>query len=1154
MTYSFAPNDQPLYVSEGDYVQFRFIAPNQWNTTNTVTITIGDLTQFWLITTIPEDFTPDPYPFVNITDADVDTMYTSDVIFVGDSGAGPALTGLTPGTQASVVLGSNLGGGIDSYSMRIDYNGDGTWDTGWIQSGGSILVENGAKIQVRQKSSQFNLQYARLTLVIGTSSERWDILTVPPPSNDPEPFPDFTDLVDQPTNTYCYSEIIRIQGLDTSATISLSGSGQWAISSTNNTTTNADGFNVLDGATFSGNNGTVNNGDYLQLRILSSNNATFPVSTNLSIGDTLNGDTWSVTTGANPSTTPAAFSFPNVNDAIEDTLVGSEARPVGGITGLTDGIQVPVVLNSTDSTDVRVQKNNGSIGVFPTTVGNGDTLTLYMQSSPSFNTPLNMTIQVGSRVIPSWQVRTNTGPDTDADFTPPPNRNNQVPESFVASAPVTVTGINRPITIESIAGYPALISIDFDTPIVGPRTFDPLVNTSFYVVIQAATQLNTPEQTTIRLGTGSPNSFQWQVTTYATVPPPATDAGIWYSRKTDKFDGYAIGTVLPILKESVGSYGDIDTGDIDERYPGFVPCDGRPLDKNDYFELYTILEGKYGETTTEFNVPDYRNRRLCGVGIVDGTRGNSAFVPVTPGSSKGINDPGAEGGFWYFNRVGARGSQPLDQVQGPTGAIGGLDSDFFSLGTVRLTGLETLVDQVTFTINPTSFVTAQVGPLSSITVAPPQHNHAYISAVIESDGGEASIPWNQPLGRSMFGIGKGKFGTTIIDVDPGSSLDGEAPSATPEENSQAIRDNGWAVFFNIPNFQLELRRYFGPDFDFDEWLDALPTQFPTPGWDMNGNSTDFGPESTDQTIPDQQFMTWWLSPASSLSSANLQNRGGSAGGNRTWSGVFDTEPSSFGIDAYLNTAPGTQTRTHRHLLTENPVGNPQQDFTGGNFDDEGSNNSPYGSGLGGGVDGSLLTFRLYWSNKYVNADGTKAPNGGDAASGTGGIYFNAGVGEWSYRQAGGAYWTDPADEETRDEDMIGGSGSGCRMRITYQAWPAPGGGSANDTRIRVDQILDAGSGYQPGDRLSTDFWNNTVPSTADQIIEVAAVGDAGTGGSGANINIVFTQSDIFMDMTPGEIKYSSSFKRPTPDVEMQPQRQVPIINPFHKTKYIIKAF
>ena len=1157
MTYSFAPNDEPLYVSEGDYVQFRFIAPNQWNTTNTVTITIGDLTQFWLITTIPEDFTPDPFPFNDIIDADLDTMYTTDIVFRPPDGTpSTSLSGLTPDTQAAVVLGSNLGGGIENYAMRVDYNGNGSFNTGWIQSGGAITVTNGARIRVRLKSSEFTTQFSRLTLVIGTSSARWDILTLSQPTNEPEPFPDFTDLEDQPTNTYCYSEVIRLQGLISSASINTSGSGEWAISSTSNTSTNADGFQVLSGATFTGNDGTVNNGDYLQLRILSSNNALFPVTTNLSIGDALNGDTWSVETGANPSTNPNSFSFTNVDDAIEDTLVASDEQPATalGIQGLTDGIQVPVVLVSTNSTKVRIKKNNDSVGVFPTTAGNGDKLTLYLQSSPSFNTPLNMQIQVGDRQIPPWQVRTSLGPDTDADWIPPANRNNQIPESFVSSAPVTVTGINRPITIESIAGYPALISIDFDPPVAGPRTFDPLVNSSFYIVVQAALQLNTPETTTIRLGTGDPNQFIWQVTTYATVPPPSTDAAIWYSRKSKKFDGYPIGTVLPVLKEGVGTYGDLDGGNND-RYPGFVPCDGRSLDKNDYFELYTILDGEYGETTNEFNVPDYRNRKLCGIGIVDSTRGNSAFVPTTLGSSKGINDPGAEGGYWYFNRVGARGSNPLDQVQGPPGAVGSLDSDFFSLGTVRLTGLETLTDQVIFEINPNSFVTAQVGGLSSITVAAPTHNHAYISAVTEGNEGEASIPWNQPLGRSM--MAGSRYGSPNPD-----EFDARAPEgASSEENTEAIRD-AWKNFFGSTlgaNFQLELTRYYGSDFDFDDWIEQFPTNFPYNST-IDGSSTAFGPESDDLEYS-IQFQTWWISPFSALASANLQYRGPSSGRqtnptapngdtNRYWSGVFDTQPSTFAIDQYLNTAPGTQTRTHTHLITENAVGNPNADFTGGNFDGEGSNQTPYGSGLGGGVNGALLTFNLWWSNRYVVAGG-KSPSGGGVSGDGGGQFFSAGVGEWSYRQAGETTWTSPSDEETRDEDMVGGSGSGMRMRITYQAWPAPGGSSANDTRIRVDQILSAGSGYAVGDELSTTFWNAIG---ANRIVEVAAVAANGSGGAADKLQVVFTQGQVFSDLTNGTFTYSSSFKRPTPDVEMQPQRQVPIINPFHKTKYIIKAY
>ena len=65
---------------------------------------------------------------------------------------------------------------------------------------------------------------------------------------------------------------------------------------------------------------------------------------------------------------------------------------------------------------------------------------------------------------------------------------------------------------------------------------------------------------------------------------------------------------------------------------------------------------------------------------------------------------------------------------------------------------------------------------------------------------------------------------------------------------------------------------------------------------------------------------------------------------------------------------------------------------------------------------------------------------------------------------------------------------------------------------------------------------------------------SGLGGASSSKQVTFTQNEIFMDMSEGDFKFTSSFKRPTPDVAMRPQRQVPIINPFHKTKYIIKAY
>lgn len=46
-----------------------------------------------------------------------------------------------------------------------------------------------------------------------------------------------------------------------------------------------------------------------------------------------------------------------------------------------------------------------------------------------------------------------------------------------------------------------------------------------------------------------------------------------------------------------------------------VPCDGRALNKEDYPELYQIIGGTFGYTSTTFNIPDYRGIFLRGYGV-----------------------------------------------------------------------------------------------------------------------------------------------------------------------------------------------------------------------------------------------------------------------------------------------------------------------------------------------------------------------------------------------------------------------------------------------------------------------------------------------------------------------------------------------------------
>ena len=1025
MTYSFAPSNQPLYVNEGDYVQFRFKAPPSWNTTLTVTVQIGDLTQYWLITTIPEDFTPDPYPFQEISadpGAELDTLYTyADGTRAGENIV--TVSGLTPTTQASIGLGCNLTGGIDTFAMRIDYNGDGTWDTGWIQGDGSEAVENGAKIQVRAKTQQFVQAATRLTLVIGTSNEVWVINTKPLPQNKPTPFPNFTDLVNQEPNIFAYTtEIRRIQGLTTTADFFITNNAEWAKSSNNNTTTNADGYEVLSGATFSGSNGFVSNGDYIQLRMLTSSNSNTAVNTSITIGDASSqfnddgADEWEVETGNLPSVTPNLFFFPDKLDQLENAIIGSDERT---IAGLSAGIKVPVTLISTNSTEAYVKINNGSVGLFPTEVENGDIISIYLRSSPQFDDDREMTIKVGNRQISTWTVITNSGPDYDATFNPPLNKTGQIPSTFVSSAPIVIEGINRPITIANTGGYNALISIDFDTPVLGPRTFDPAVNTSIYLLVFSADQLATPESTTMVIGTEADNvsavTFTWSVTTYATIPPGADNLGTWYSKKTEKFDGYDVGTVIPILKEGVGGYGDLEGG-LGSRYAGWIECDGRSVNVADYFDLYGVIEDHYGgdnisvsynvngdlvSVSGTFKLPDYRNRRLCGIGIVDSSRGNSAQLDITT-SGGNINTPGSEGGFWYFDRVSVDGSPPLEQIQGSTeGSTEGTLSRFFSLGTVRIQGLETVTDSVLFSISGS--VNAQIGPLQETGVNVPEHSHAYVTAVVEGDGGAPLIRWGT---RALFGTPSGNPNPFNYNVDfntfqndPSVSTQiGSLPQIDPGDSgfTSAVVAvwNTWITSNLSGLFAQELARSDPNWTNLTQWItDNVPTN-------ASGLATSSS-NINSYSVKTTSYMVWFTSPISELSGTPL----GGGGGARA--GMIDTEASSFFISP--STSVAGITNTHSHIITENVVGNPNTDFSGGNVSGAGTRGAPFGSGL----DGS---------------------------------------------------------------------------------------------------------------------------------------------NTGENLQVTFNQTELFMDMTEGTFEFTSSFKKPIPSVTMKAQRQVPILNPFHKAKYIIKAY
>lgn len=1030
-------SNTPVYVSEGQTVRFKYKAPSSWDTTQSVTIQIGLQQTIWYITTIPEDFAPDPFPFTPLEEAEVSTLY----VYGDGSRPGESIitvSGLTPSTEAALSLSSNLEILVDNVAIRIKRVSLGETEFGpWTTELVGRAVTNTDEIQCRLKSNAGQGLETFLDLTIGARTERWTITTKVTPPNVPVPFPEFIDILNAPLDTNVYSNIIQVQGLNDVAIISVDNPNCYiGVSNTNSFFTNADGYEVLSDTTFelSADLPVITNGQYLQLYITTPTTALTTTSNILSIGDATSGSNWSVRTGNFPSRTPDNFIFTDISDVVENSVIASDPAPVLGITGLGNNVEVDVVLVSTTGTEPRIkivyaEGGESSVGIFPTKVNNGDSIVLYNRSSSTFGAEVQTTIKVGTREILPWRIVTNTGPDTDAIFNVPANLTNRRPNIEVVSSIITVTGINRPIQINATNG--AMISIDFDSPVVGPRTFTPGINTSFRLYLTTSPNLSGVSETVVTVGTGTANNpFTWSVSNYAVEPPPPELKGSWYSIKNafvdingdirhDKQDGYAIGTVVPVLKQPDGTYGDLAgqlTSKLDARFPGYLECDGALYNCADFPDLFEVIENTYGGSGTynaisktysgTFRVPDFRNRKLAGTGVVDGNRASSAFLPAIGG----IVEPGGIGGWWYVDDVDVAGDNPYEIITGATtNQTTGTTSNFFSIGTVKTVFNAPLTADIDFTI--TGSVTALVGPLLDKIVNVPTHTHFVVTGQVDGTTGDPQIEWDA---RALMGLSSSSP-TGVLGGAPLNSNLSQFPDNAARNQTGDVADlwlEGLTAY--APLFETEWNTVDGED-----TLRSIVR-------DMVGraNTEDYsgGEGAPDGSASDQESeviraATWWPSPYSVVSDtyfANVSSSGDSAyeasgpggGGARRVTAVIDTNPISARIDAYSPPIQDGDDNTvvgHSHLITLQPVTNPFEDYSYGN---------------------------------------------------------------------------------------VGGFGS-----------------------ARV-----------------------------------------GLGSAANAINVSFNQSEVGLELNTGTFTLNTSVKKPIPDVVFSPNRKVPLLPPFHKVKYIIKAF
>ncbi len=296
-----------------------------------------------------DDKSPDAFSFSHKTQADLNSWLESESI---------TLSGINTEAAISVRNGE--------YSVD---NADFTSDDGTINNGQTL------KLRVRS-STNFSASNS-VSITLGGFEASFTVETLALDST-PEAF-SFTNKNQTAPNTWFESENITLSGINTQAYISVQN-GEYSI----------------DNSDFTSDDGTINNGQTLKLRVRSSTN----FSTSSSVSVTLGGFETNFTVKTPDSDTmPEAFSFTHKAQAALNSWIESENITLSGINTLAN----IAVINGEYSID------NGSFTSADGTINNSQTLKLRVRSSTAFSTSSSASITLGGFEA-SFTVETHNAP------------------------------------------------------------------------------------------------------------------------------------------------------------------------------------------------------------------------------------------------------------------------------------------------------------------------------------------------------------------------------------------------------------------------------------------------------------------------------------------------------------------------------------------------------------------------------------------------------------------------------------------------------------------------------------------------------------------------------------------------------------------------
>ncbi|GAB1257291.1 hypothetical protein NBRC116494_17930 [Aurantivibrio plasticivorans] len=453
-------------ISSGQNVRVRQVSSENNSVTTATLLNIGGVESNFSVTTIG-DTTPDQFSFDDAVDVPVNSIRVSNVV---------TITGINE--PALISISGNAG----EYSI----------DGGVFTSSDGVVV-SGQNVRVRQISSGSNSMTTTTRLNVGGVVESFSVIT------EADTIPDqfsFDDEVDVPINSIRESNLITITGISAETSISISGN---------------EAEYRIEGGTYTSVDGTINNGEALQIRQISSGSNSVTLNATINIGGVT--DTYSVTTIED--VLPDLFSFENQIDIPLTSLTESN---VVTITGISSPASITI-----SGSDAEYSINGRPYTSEDGIINNGENVQLRQTSSSNFSSRVDATLTVGNGS--AFFSVTTLDADIEPDVFTFQERNDVPLNTFITSNLVEISGINTAVDVSIENGFYSINDAPFSS--------DPgIVNQGDMLRLQvlSSDELSSMQTAAITIGGRSGSFSATTRSTYDTIAPqvsikfPPTDS------------------------------------------------------------------------------------------------------------------------------------------------------------------------------------------------------------------------------------------------------------------------------------------------------------------------------------------------------------------------------------------------------------------------------------------------------------------------------------------------------------------------------------------------------------------------------------------------------------------------------------------------------